>query len=380
MIIKNARVFDGVKFLREDTVEAKRGIITGIYKGAPPRIKTGIIDAEGMILSPGLIDIHTHGAGGVHTLDIKSKKDIRKISMENARAGVTAVLAACFYSPETAHIIEKISQYAETGTGAFIAGVYLEGPFISSEKRGMIPAEFIVSERERADEFLKFAANKNNKIKICCIAPEHKVFSKAAVFLKEQGIIMSMGHSSADYKETLRGIKKGISCAAHLFNAMKGLHHREPGPAAAFFEEKNTFVEVIADGVHIHRSVLRIIYKLFGRGRIVLITDSPGLKEGGGKKRINAAVRAYRGKNGAYYLDDGRLMGGGASLLQAVKNMREWCGIPLQDALAMATSTPAAVSGIKAGRIKKSLPADMILLDEKLNLKKVFVRGKQFKT
>jgi len=375
MIITNARVFDGRKFIKEDTVYAENGVITDVCRGTRDK---KAIDAGGLVLAPGLIDIHTHGADGVHFLDIKGRADLEKISTALALTGTTSAVIAGFYSEDTKEAMEVVSEYSKGLPGASILGLYLEGPFINPEKRGMISPGHILKGPEalNASKYLK---KHIRHMRLMTVAPECKTSAAIAGEFASMGVITAFGHSMATYEETKKAISKGIRHATHLFTAMRGIHHREPGPVPAFVESQGTTVELIADGNHIHPSVLSMAFKAFGPERIILITDSTGMKETKDGSYYSASIGSFTVKDGSSYGPDGRLLGSNTKLAQMCRNMIKWAGATTEQALMMGTANPAALLGIKSGRIIKGMPADLIICDDRLKIESVYISGMRIK-
>ncbi len=371
MIITNARIFDGRRFVKEDTIIAEEGVIKSLGRGTRDK---KAVDAGGLILAPGLIDIHTHGADGIHFMDIKGRADLEKISTALALTGTTSAVIAGFYSEKTKEAMEVVSEHSKNLPGASIIGLYLEGPFINPEKNGMIPREYILKGPAAVSES-KYIKKHIRHLKIITVAPECKTSASIGSEMAKNGVKTAFGHSMATYEETKKAIKGGIKHATHLFNAMRGIHHREPGPVVAFLESQGTTVEIIADGNHIHPSILSFIYKVFGPERIILITDSTGMKETKDGNYYSAAIGNFIVKDGSSYGRDGRLLGSNIKLSQMCANMMKWTDAGIEEALMMATFNPASLLGLKSGKITEGAPADLILCDEKLNIQSVFIGG-----
>ena len=340
MIFKNAFINGEIK-----DIKTENGKITEIGK-----ISGEGEDLEGKTLIAGLIDIHTHGAKGVDTMD---GENIEKISEYLGKNGVTS------YLPTTMTVdmkdIKKVTDKIPETAGARILGYHLEGPYISKERKGAQNEKYI-----KAPDLEEFKALKN--IKMVTLAPE---LPGSMEFIKKCGAAVSIGHTSCDYETAAEAIKAGAACLTHTFNAMPPLNHRNPGPIGAAIDE-NIYVQVICDGLHLHKSVVKMLYKTFGADRMILISDSmraTGLSDGEyefGGQPIDVIDGVARTKGGA-------LAGSTTNLLGCVKKAIEF-GIPKEDAFKMASETPAKLLGLKKGKIEVGYDAEFAVLDDDMNV------------
>lgn len=376
MIITNAKIFNGKEFIKENTVEVGTdGIISSLsFTQNFSSDSSKSVNLRGRILAPGLVDIHTHGGAGINSTELKGKSGLEKISMSFAKAGVTSALITGFFSVkgDNDHL-DVIANFSKNLKGARIHGLYLEGPFINEKKRGMISYDYITD--VNCENVLKQLKKFRGGIKIMTIAPENACAARAAEALNKT--VIAFGHSNAGYKKTLGAFKNGYTHVTHLFNAMEGLHHRETGPLGALLKESNVSIELIADGNHVHPAAVEMAYRLFGKERLVLITDSTGMDAMKDGKYYSAALGNFVVKNGSVYDGEGKLMGSNTSLLQMCRNMKKWLNLPLEDVLRMATLNPACVIKEKAGFIDKGYYGDFIVIDEDLKLFGVMIGGKK---
>lgn len=316
-------------------------------------------DLGGLKVFSGLIDIHTHGCLGYDTMDGVCDE----MSMFYAQNGVTSYLPTTMTaSMEELNNITSID--TESIKGAKILGFHLEGPYISDKYKGAQNGRYI-----QIPDIEKFKKLKN--VKMVTLAPE---LESSIEFIQSCPCIVSLGHTGTDYETADKAIKSGAKCLTHIFNAMPPLHHRNPSVIGAA-ADNNIYVQVICDGLHIHSSVIRILYKIFGKDRMILISDSmraAGLRDGCydlGGQNVNVKGREAR-------LSDGTLAGSVATLLDCVKTAISF-GIPEADAFAMASRTPAEMLGINKGRLEKGYDADLIVLDDDLNVVKTIIGGKE---
>jgi N-acetylglucosamine-6-phosphate deacetylase len=332
--------------------------------GAPPGTPADTrLDAGGRTLIPGLIDLHLHGAGGADVLD-GTPEALETMSRALARMGTTAFLATSVPQPQRGdrHLAAAAEQVGRKLGGARLLGQYLEGPFVNPEKRGGIPLSSLLSPSRRVlDEILALT---DGTLRIMTLAPELEGNLALVERLAAEGIIAAFGHSAATYEQTRAGIAAGITHCTHLFNAMAGLHHREPGPLPALHESEHVTVELISDGVHVSGPVVRFTHRAFGTERCVCITDAmrtAGMPDG----RYQYGGREFESKEGAARYLDGTLIGTALSLREVALRFREYTGCTFAEAVDAATLVPARVLGIeeRKGSIAVGKDADLVLLD-----------------
>lgn len=377
IFIKNATVITPYHVLKKASIFISDGKIKDVRQAGNAVLPKGtrIIDAKNNIVAPGFIDVHVQGAGGSDVLD-GTKYALQNIAKTLAKNGTTSFLATTVATDKASPHLKIIDEVIRAGTGgANILGIHLEGPYINPLKKGMIKPENI-KEASLAD-LNRIIRLCKGRLRMMTIAPEVKGALVIIPVLRKRGIVASFGHSNATYEQTLKGLKNGISHATHVFNAMPQLHHRMPGPLAALFEDKKCTLQLVGDAVHIHPSVMRLLIKIVGVDRIVLITDSmsaAGLKNG---KYVYNGLE-YISYNGTARYKDGTLIGTSLALREVATRMIRLAGVSLQDAVKMATINPAKTLGIeyKKGSITPSKDADLVIMDKKLFVKKVIIGGK----
>jgi N-acetylglucosamine-6-phosphate deacetylase len=331
------------------------------------------IDAGGCIAIPGLIDVHLQGAGGADVLD-GTTEAVETISRTLARLGTTGFLATTVVKPdkENAHLRLLGTLCGTLKNGARMLGIHIEGPFINPMKKGGIaPASIYESSTEALEEILSVCGG---NLSMMTIAPELPDNLAVIAALKQHGVIASFAHSDATYEETREGIEAGISHVTHICNAMRSIHHREPGPLPAIFEHPEITAQIISDGHHLHGGMVVFLYRNLGAERCVLITDgvqAMGLEEG----NYFYNGKEYISKNGAAKYLDGTLIGSTMPLLQIAQKFMRFTGCPMHEAIDAASLNPARLLGIahKKGGIEVGKDADIVLIDDDWNVKRVFI-------
>ena len=296
---------------------------------------------------------------------------LETISKSLIKTGVTSFLATTMTMSKNKIIdaLSNIKRYQSSVTGAKILGVHLEGPFINPTKSGAQNPKYIL----KPD--IKFIEEYLDIIKLITVAPEVEGGREFIQYLKKYypNILLSIGHSSSSYRETKESFKWGIRHATHLFNAMNPLHHREPNIIGAVLEDDNISCDIIADTIHIHPSLFKILFKLKG-DKLVLITDAmrAGCLYDGeyslGGQRVFV-------KDGEARLKDGTLAGSVLKLNSALKNFQNHSNIPLHKLISMVTSIPAKRLNLDLGELKEGYPADLVLFDNDFNIIRTFIDG-----
>ena len=321
----------------------------------------GDIDACGNKVIPGLIDVHTHGCIGIDTMDANFEPMCRFYAENGTTSWLPTTLTMGY---------EDILNVCNSKTdfpGAQILGFHLEGPYISEKYKGAQNPEYI--KKPSVEEFKTF-----KNVKMISLAPE---VEGSMEFIKEvsKNCIISIGHTDCDYETALEAVENGANCLTHTYNAMPPFKHRAPGPIGAGFE-KQIYAQVIGDGFHVMKPVFLATYKMFGPEKLTLISDSirpAGLSDGeyesGGLKVIL--------KDNIAKLVDGTVAGSSSTLWKCVKTVTAM-GIPFDDAVRMASTTPAEMLGIKKGKIEAEYDADLLILDENDEIKNVIINGKLF--
>lgn len=373
MLLKNCNII----FL--DKIEKGSLLIeNGIIKEINPSETndSNSIDCNGLYVSPGFVDVHIHGAGGHDTMD-GTFEAINEISKTICKYGTTS------FTPTTMTMsandilksMTSIKKAKLEGTdGAIVLGAHLEGPFISPSAIGAQNPNFLIA--PSFENFKSMTGDAMDSVVSITMAPEVAGAKELASQLTDMGIRCSIGHTKATYEEAIEGIKCGFCHSTHLFNAMTGFTHREPGVVGATFESDIT-TETISDGIHISYPSLRIAYKQKGIDKTLLVTDAMcacGMPDGtyalGGQPVIV--------KNGAARLENGALAGSVLTLNKAVKNILDNSEYKLYEIIKMASYNGAKFCKVddKKGQIKENFDADLVIFDENIDVKITIVGGK----
>ena len=333
-----------------------------------------VLDAQGLYVIPGLVDIHMHGCAGYDFCD-GTPEAFEEIARYEAENGVTSIVPATMTLPKErlTQIIEAAGKYMSADS-TVIKGITMEGPFISEEKKGAQDAQYIASpDKELLAELQKLS---RGRIRQVTVAPE---VDGAAEFIGEVSgeMVVSVAHTTADYQQTMAAFEKGANHVTHLFNAMPPLNHREPGVIGAALDHKDVFVELICDGEHVHPAVVRAAFQMFGADRICMISDSmraTGMPAG----KYSLGGQPVWVKDGRAVLENGNLAASVCTLYDCLRKAVLKMGIPLEDAVKACTTTPAKSLNLHedCGRLAVGYSADMLLLDADLKKKYVLKSGK----
>ncbi len=376
ILLQNCRRYDSSDGKDRIDVLIEKGRIAEIGEVHGKIENAVILDAAGRILAPGFIDVHIQGAGGSDVLD-GSADALRTISRTLARFGTTGFLATTVIHKDGGnHHLKLAAQHAEKPSdGAQLFGIHIEGPFINPVRRGGIAETAI---HQPSMNLLKdILAMTGRALKMMTIAPELEGNREIIEKLIQSGVIASFGHSDASYQQTKQGFDSGITHVTHIFNAMPGLHHRIPGPLPAIFETENISVQIIADGVHLHPAIVRMIYRSIGIGRSICITDgiqAIGLPEG----RYFYNRKEYESRAGAARYLDGTLIGTAISLNAMIPRFMAFTDCSLRDAIYSVSGNPARLLGLghRKGDISVGMDADLVLLNDDFSVHITIIDGR----
>lgn len=332
------------------------------------------IDAKGNYISPGFIDIHIHGYDGVDTMD-GSVEDIQIIAKGIAANGVTSFLPTTMTMAReditmALESVRTAMKIQDTKSGADILGVHMEGPFLNIAFKGAQNKEYF----QKPDA--QYVKDHKDVVRHITIAPE---IDGGMEFIKDieenTDISISMGHTAATFEEAMAGIKAGVNHVTHLFNAMSALHHREPGVVGATLSSDIT-CEIICDTIHLHSGLFKMITKVKGPDKLILVTDC---MRAGGKEDGESSLGGQKVivKDGSARLENGNLAGSILKLNDALKNMMLHTDIPVEEAIQYVTINPATVINVQdtKGTLEKGKDADIIIFDEHVNIKTTIGKG-----
>lgn len=383
-VIRNGSVVTEQGVLEQGEVLLEDGIIRKIGEAgslAEESAKDGVtlVDADGGWVLPGFIDVHVHGGYGSDFMDA-STDAIDTITRFHGRNGTTGLLATTMTASKEA--IENVLVAAEayrgepSGEGAALLGVHLEGPFISPKWPGAQNPAFIVAPQQAWLE--EWTAKHPELIKTVTLAPESEGAFGFIEWLTANGIVATCGHTDASYDVIKEAVGHGLRHAVHTFNAMTGLHHRNPGTVGAVLTEPSISAEVIADGLHVHPACIRLLAEM-KKDNLVLITDAmsaAGLGDGdyslGG---LDVVV-----KDGAARLKEGNSLAGSTlTMIRAFRFVIQEVGFDVAQASRAASGNPARLLGIdgKTGSLAEGKQADVLVVSKDLDLQRVWVQGRE---
>ncbi|EPZ7319815.1 N-acetylglucosamine-6-phosphate deacetylase [Vibrio mimicus] len=362
---------------RQDAVVTvdERGLITAIEAYDVQRhsdaVNLGQVD-----LLPGLIDSHVHGSKGCDVMDA-THESLNTISHYFASLGVTAFVATTITAP-TAKIRAALTQVAKSKqegvAGAEILGAYLEGPYFTEKHKGAHPTEwFRELALEELDDWISYSDNQLLKV---ALAPEKSGAIEAIRYLDAHGVKVMLGHSDASYEQVQLALEAGAKGIVHCYNGMRGLHHREPGVVGAGLLHPECYVEMIADGHHVHPAAIEVAHRCCG-SRMTLITDAmcaTGMPDG----QYTLGEYQVEMKQGVVTTQSGGLAGSTLTLFDGVKNIHRWLNLPFEQAWLMASLTPAKSLGIQDqfGTLEVGKYASMVAISSDFSIEKTWVKGR----
>jgi N-acetylglucosamine-6-phosphate deacetylase len=358
----NATIFTGTDRLTGKTLTIEDERIVSIDSERPIPEETTLIDCKDLIIAPGLIDLQIYGGGGYLFSNDPTEAALLSIINGLVSTGTTGFLITL--ATNSMDVFRKAIKVVKANPHPALLGMHLEGPYINPVKRGAHIIEFIKRpEKEEVEELLKEA---DGVVKMMTLAPE-MCDPEIIKLLIENGVIISAGHSNATFEEAQIGFENGIKTSTHLFNAMSPLHHRETGLPGAIFQSKDIFASIIADGIHVDYNAVAISKQVMGE-RLFLITDAV--------EEVKEGAYVHVKQKDRFTLPDGTLSGSCLTLLQAVKNCVEQVGIPLDEALRMASTYPAKLIGSKdTGKIEPGFKASLTIFSKDYQPKYTVVNG-----
>lgn len=364
--------------LKDKVIVIQDGKISQICD-KPPSDYPHIMIEQGYVCA-GFIDVHIHGRAGADVMDA-STQALTKIAQALVQTGVTGWVGTTVSAP-LEYIYKAMAtinayrqqQNATTPLGAELLGGFMEGPYFTEKYRGSHPTQYLCPPTiEQLQQLLAVAGDSLLRV---AIAPEIDNAEKAITWLVKQGIKAVIAHTDASYEQVQQAAKLGADCAAHLFNGMSALHHRNPNCCGAVLYNQEILAEIIADGIHVHPAVLNIAYRLKGYQKMLLITDcmrAGGLADG----EYTLGIQKVQVSQGQARTADGSLAGSTCSLDQALRNMVFQANVPIWEAVQMMTAIPAQYLGLsqRIGDIATGLEANLVVLDEQLKVNATMIKG-----
>ncbi|MGP4016758.1 N-acetylglucosamine-6-phosphate deacetylase [Saccharopolyspora sp. 5N708] len=375
LILAGGRVVTPGGVLDDGWVGVSGGKISAVGTGPAPKAAS-TFELAGRWLVPGFVDIHCHGGGGGSFTGIEVDQAHAAINTHRSH-GTTTMLASLVSAP-LPDLAKQIGALSELVTDGALAGIHLEGPFLSAARCGAHDPAILRPPETSAVQQLLDAGR--GAVRMVTLAPELPNSMNAIRQLVDHGVIAAVGHTDAVLDQVVPAVEAGATVATHLFNAMRPLHHREPGPIGVLLEDERVTVELICDLVHLHPAVVKLAASHAGTGRTVLVTDAISATEAGdgtyelGKLPVTVT-------DGEPRLADGSLAGSTLTMDVAFRNLVATCGLTVPEAVAASATKPAHLLGLadRIGEIRPGLAADLVVLDETLNLNAVLNNGTQLR-
>jgi N-acetylglucosamine-6-phosphate deacetylase len=375
--LTGGRIITPFRIIDDGTILINNGKITGL--GKTSEIKTSqdgkVIDVQGKTVCPGFVDLLVHGGAG-HGFADDNGHSIEKISSYFLQHGSTTMLASLFAKPEKLLLkdLRRVADYIEQHPESNIRGIHMEGPFLNKNFKGAMNQDYLW--KPSVESWNNIWEASKGQIKIMTIAPELPNAVDVMRAAAQDGVVLSVGHSMASYDEMLNAIDNGAAHVTHIFNAMQQFHHRTPSVVLAALLHNELKIELIADTLHVHPAVIRLLLKLKGSGGIILVSDS--IRAGGmheGEYEFADQKIFMKGKKA--FLADGTLAGSTLTLNMAVKNIIEAAGAQITEAVRMASLNALKVINLdhKKGILAVGKDADIVVLNEDYEVELTILNG-----
>jgi len=374
MQIVNGRIITPDGVLTDHTLITDGGLIRALIPSdsAPP--DSEMIDAGGQWVAPGFIDVHVHGGGGHDMMDA-TPEAIHGMARFFARHGVTSYLPTTMSAPAEAIVraLENVAACPQPEDGAQHLGVHVEGPYLSADFPGA-QAPDILRLPDPAEYARWFASG---VVRLITLAPELDGALEMVDEGVRRGIEFAIGHSGASYEQVLMAADHGVRQATHTFNGMLGLHHRKPGTLGGVLTDDRIYAQIISDGIHTHPAMVKLLVRAKGTDRTLLITDAiraAGLPDGD----YDLGNQPVTVRDGICRIANGSLAGSTATMDAVLRNVMQFAGLSLPEAIPMATAVPAAAMNLtgRKGVIRPGADADIVLLDDNVQARLTMVCGR----
>lgn len=367
----------GITLVPDGIVEADLSIREGRIAEIGPDLQPGkgkVLEAKGLYVGPGFIDTHVNGGGGRGFMECTEEAFNEAIDF-HLRHGTTGLLPTAVAAPlaQMREFLKLVNRFRERN--AIVLGAHLNGPFVSPRRCGAINPQFIL--KPSREKLRKLVKDSERAVRVVTLAPEEDGAKDLIDEILKIGAIPSLGHSDATYDEAMQAIGNGVKHFTHIFNAMRKLHHREPGAVGAALDSDGVTTELIVDGIHVHPAAVRLLTKVAGSGSIVLVTDAisaAGMSDG---EYLLGSVPVFV-KEGIARSKMGTFAGSTLTMNRALKNLIEFTGITLSTAIRTASLNPAKLLGIskRKGSLELGKDADIAIFDGQFNVYWTIVAGK----
>ena len=373
--IINGRIFTPQGWLNEGSVLIRDGKILEVTNCDLALIGARLIDAKGMYIVPGFVCMHAHGGSG-HDFNECTEEAFRSIVQAHLKHGATSFYPTISSSPfsklhQAAHVCERLMEEPDSP----ILGLHIEGPYLS---RKMAGEQFAGQVKEIDEQEYRELVENTRCIRRWDASPELPGALEFAGYLREKGILAAISHTEAEYDDICAAYKAGFTHAAHFYNAMPGFHKRREykyeGTVESVYLTDGMTIELIADGIHLPSTILKLAYKLKGVEHTCLVTDALSCAATEGKETSNPR---YIIEDGVCKLADRSSLAGSIATMDVLVRTMTQAGIPLGDALRMASETPARLMGVsdRTGTLQRGKDADIIILDRNLTVRAVWSMG-----
>jgi N-acetylglucosamine-6-phosphate deacetylase len=331
-------------------------------------------DLSGHYVVPGFVDMHVHGGGG-GAFSSGRIEEARNAVAFHLSHGTTTIMASTV-TGALSDLERYVAELAELVEDDVLAGIHLEGPFIARSRGGAHDPNLLRDPEPEAVQRLVKAGR--GTVKMVTLAPELEHGLEATGLLADLGVIAALGHTDATYAEANRAIARGARVATHIFNAMRPVHHREPGPVTAALEQEEVFVEIVNDGMHVHPSVVSLVFAAAGARRVALITDAMEAAGSADGKYPLGPLTVEVSDGAVRVAGTDTLAGSTLTMDNALRNTVLSVGIPIEQAAISAALTPARALGLddRVGTLEAGKYADLVVLDEDLRVVAVMRRGR----
>ena len=361
--LKASAVYTGYEKLSGKVIIIDDDIIKAVVddKDIPANVK--IADYEGCVIAPGLIDLQIAGGGGYLFSENPSAVALNAMGESILKSGTTAFLIAVPTNSFDAY--RAMFDVLKNNPHPAVLGLHLEGPYISKERGGAHNRKYI--RQANKNELKELLDEAGGVVKMMTLAPE--LCDKGFIeLLNDYGVVTAAGHSNATFGEAMAGFEWGVRTSTHLFNAMTPFHHRDPGLPGATFLSDNAYASIIADGIHVDYNAVSLAKKIM-KERLYLVSDAVEAYAGGAYPHVRQDDR--------FTLPDGTLSGSNLNMLRAVRNCVEYAGIPIDEAVRMATLYPSRLMDMRNyGSISQGSVANLTVFDDKYSLKQVISGGR----